>query len=251
MDNLNQTTTPQEQTDSQPEQKPQTPTTNGFESLVQQKNSDYVAQQNIITNLREEYNASINEVKSYKKELEALKEALNALQKQQQQNQLQQQNQPEASTPQGFDVEAYKKQILEDVNNQLNQIKTQDLINNEIRLATTDLNNKYQSLSQGMFDEFISWTKELYGDNFFAQMKPQAIRPTLKMLFDNYYQLTVQPKDGQTNTLNLNSSSQPIVNQTNNTDLHKQAVLANLEQVLKRQVGLNDEQIKAYLQKVK
>ena len=244
MDNLNQTTTPQEQTDSQPEQKPQTPTTNGFESLVQQKNSDYVAQQNIITNLREEYNASINEVKSYKKELEALKEALNALQKQQQ-------NQPEASTPQGFDVEAYKKQILEDVNNQLNQIKTQDLINNEIRLATTDLNNKYQSLSQGMFDEFISWTKELYGDNFFAQMKPQAIRPTLKMLFDNYYQLTVQPKDGQTNTLNLNSSSQPIVNQTNNTDLHKQAVLANLEQVLKRQVGLNDEQIKAYLQKVK
>ncbi|MBC9703380.1 MAG: hypothetical protein H9W83_12920 [Leuconostoc sp.] len=155
MDNLNQTTTPQEQTDSQPEQKPQTPTTNGFESLVQQKNSDYVAQQNIITNLREEYNASINEVKSYKKELEALKEALNALQKQQQ-NQLQQQNQPEASTPQGFDVEAYKKQILEDVNNQLNQIKTQDLINNEIRLATTDLNNKYQSLSQGMFDEFIS-----------------------------------------------------------------------------------------------
>ena len=249
MDNLNQTTTPQEQTDSQPEQKPQTPTTNGFESLVQQKNSDYVAQQNIITNLREEYNASINEVKSYKKELEALKEALNALQKQQQ-NQLQQQN-PETSTPQGFDVEAYKKQILEDGNNQLNQIKTQDLINNEIRLATTDLNNKYQSLSQGMFDEFISWNKELYGDNFFAQMKPQAIRPTLKMLFDNYYQLTVQPKDGQTNTLNLNSSSQPIVNQTNTTDLHKQAVLANLEQVLKRQVGLNDEQIKAYLQKVK
>lgn len=249
MDNLNQTTTPQEQTDSQPEQKTQTPTTNGFESLVQQKNSDYVAQQNIITNLREEYNASINEVKSYKKELEALKEALNALQQQQKQ-----QTQPEATTnpSQGFDVEAYKKQILEDVNNQLNQIKTQDLINNEIRLATTDLNNKYQSLSQGMFDEFISWTKELYGDNFFAQMKPQAIRPTLKMLFDNYYQLTVQPKDGQTNTLNLNSSSQPIVNQpSNDAALHKQAVLANLEQVLKRQVGLNETQIKAYLQKVK
>lgn len=249
MDNLNQTTPQPEQQEQTQEPTPQTPT-NGFESLVQQKNSDYVAQQNIITNLREEYNASINEVKSYKKELEALKEALNALQKQQQ-NQLQQQNQPEASTPQGFDVEAYKKQILEDVNNQLNQIKTQDLINNEIRLATADLNSKYQSLSQGMFDEFISWTKQLYGDNFFVNMKPQAIRPTLKMLFDNYYQLTVQPKDGQTNTLNLNSSSQPIVNQTNNTDLHKQAVLANLEQVLKRQVGLNDEQIKAYLQKVK
>lgn len=241
----------QEQSSTTQPASTQQPTTNGFESLVQQKNSDYVTQQNIISDLREQYNASINEVKSYKKELEALKEALNALQKQQQ-NQLQQQNQPEATNPsQGFDIEAYKKQILDGVNKELNDYKTQAFINNEIATTTAEINSQYQTVSQTMFDEFIDWTKQLYGENFFNQMKPQAIRPTLKMLFDNYYQLTIQPKDGHANSLNLNSSSQPIVNQTNPTDLHKQAVLANLEQVLKRQVGLNHEQIQAHLKKVK
>lgn len=238
----------QEQPSSTQTSTPATPTTtNGFESLVQQKNSDYVTQQNIISDLREQYNASINEVKSYKKELEALKEALNALQ-QQQQNQLQQSPQ----TPnQGFDIEAYKQQILDGVNKELNDYKTQAFINNEIATTTAEINSQYQTVSQTMFDEFIDWTKQLYGENFFNQMKPQAIRPTLKMLFDNYYQLTIQPKDGHANSLNLNSSSQPIVNQTNPTDLHKQAVLANLEQVLKRQVGLNDAQIQEHLKKVK
>lgn len=238
----------QEQSSSTQTSTPATPTTtNGFESLVQQKNSDYVTQQNIISDLREQYNASINEVKSYKKELEALKEALNALQ-QQQQNQLQQQPQ----TPnQGFDIEAYKQQILDGVNKELNDYKTQAFINNEIATTTAEINSQYQTVSQTMFDEFIDWTKQLYGENFFNQMKPQAIRPTLKMLFDNYYQLTIQPKDGHANSLNLNSSSQPIVNQTTTTDLHKQAVLANLEQVLKRQVGLNDAQIQEHLKKVK
>lgn len=144
--------------------------------------------------LREQYNRNVELLKQSQEEIKELRQAVESLRQNRQDN------------PGGFDAAAFKSQVMDEVKKEYDSRFAQQRIDGEMVSVAHELSSRYPNVTEKFFDEFITWTKYNYGNDFFKNMRIESIRPTINLMFDGFYRAKINPRDGVSNSLSLNQS---------------------------------------------
>lgn len=128
-------------------------------------------------------------------------------------------------------------------------------LNQIIDETNSGLLNNYKGVDLNLVSEFYKQTEATYGKEFFKNIKFEAIKPTINLLFDNFYKSALKIKDGSNHNLPNGGEISQVINQrpspTNAlSEAELQARNSVLRQVLKR-TGFSEEKINEKLKLVK
>lgn len=114
-------------------------------------------------------------------------------------------------------AERLKAELLKEI--ETKSAKTLEAKFHEQRLAqivneiNSTLLSKYSGVDTNLVSEFYRQTEATYGKEFFRNIKVEAIKPTIDLLFDKFYKDTFKSKDGSGHTLPQGGEVNQLINQ--------------------------------------
>lgn len=120
-------------------------------------------------------------------------------------------------------------------------------LNQIIDETNSGLLTNYKGVDADLVSAFYKQIETTYGKEFFKNIKVEAIKPTINLLFDNFYKSALKTKDGSNHSLPNGGEINQVINQRTNTasglsDIEEKASDYILTRVLK-QTGLPDEKV--------